>query len=53
MNPVEPSSEHHGHAERLRELRLKLAATGDEPERHIILREIERLEEEAKDQLRP
>jgi len=51
MNPIGPNGEHYGHAEKLRELRLKLAATSDEPQRHLILRQIEELEQAAKDQL--
>lgn len=35
-------------AETLRQLRLQLAETEDEQERHILLRRIEALEEEAK-----
>jgi len=35
-------------AETLRQLRLQLAETEDEPARHVLLRQIEALEEEDK-----
>ncbi len=35
-------------AETLRQLRLQLAETDDEPTRHVLLRQIEALEEEDK-----
>jgi hypothetical protein len=52
MNPMDPTSEHFGQAQKLRELRLQLAAATDEPQRHIILRQIEELEEQAKQQFK-
>ena len=51
MSPMNPANEHFIQAEKLRELRLKLAATSDEPQRHIILRQIEELEEQSKSRL--
>jgi hypothetical protein len=48
MCPTAPASEHFGQAEKLRQLRLQLVETTDEPKRHIILRQIEELEEESK-----
>lgn len=48
MNPTNAVGEDYVQAERLRELRLQLAETSDEPQRHIILRQIEELEDEAK-----
>ena len=51
MSPMDPAGEHFIQAEKLRELRLKLAETSDEPQRHIILRQIEELEEQSKHQL--
>lgn len=48
MPSVDPSSEHFTQAETLRALRLKLAETVDEQQRHIILRQIEEIEEQAK-----
>jgi hypothetical protein len=44
------SADHHVRAEALRQLRLQLAATEDEQKRHVLLRRIEALEEEAKEQ---
>ena len=51
MYPTEPASEHFSQAEKPRQLRLQLAETTYEPQRHIILRQIEELEEESKHQL--
>jgi hypothetical protein len=47
---MNPHSEHSVQAEKIRELRLKLADTDDEAERHVILRQIEELEDQAKPQ---
>jgi hypothetical protein len=52
MRPTDPASEHFSQAEKLRQLRLQLAETTDEPQRHIILRQIEELEERSKNQLK-
>jgi hypothetical protein len=52
MRPTESTSEHSSQAEKLRRLRLQLADTTNEPQRHIILRQIEELEEESKNQLK-
>lgn len=52
MRPMDPAGEHYIQAEKLRQLRLQLAQTSDEPKRHIILRQIEELEEESKNQLK-
>jgi len=52
MYPTDQASEHFVQAEKLRQLRLKLAAMSDEPQRHIILRQIEELEEQSKSQLK-
>lgn len=52
MRPTDPMSEHFSHAEKLRGLRLQLAQTADEPKRHVILRQIENLEEESKNELK-
>jgi hypothetical protein len=49
---MDSGGEHFTHAEKLRELRVQLAETSDEPKRHVILRQIEELEEEAKSQLK-
>lgn len=49
MFPRDPASERSSQAEKLRRLRLQLAEVTDEPQRHIILRQIEELEEESKD----
>jgi len=46
------TSEHSSHAEKIRKLRLQLAKTADEKERHVILRQIEALEEESRSQLK-
>ena len=43
MRPTDPTSEHFSQAEKLRQLRLQLAQTTDEPQRHVILRQIEEL----------
>ena len=47
MCPTEQTREHSTQAEKLRRLRLQLADTSDEPQRHIILRQIEELEDES------
>ncbi|HTT49322.1 MAG TPA: hypothetical protein VMG39_15140 [Pseudolabrys sp.] len=52
MRPTDPTSEHFSQAEKLRQLRLQLAQTTDEPKRHIIMRQIEELEEGFKEQLK-
>ena len=52
MRPSEVVTEHFSQAEKLRRLRLQLAKTSDEPQRHVILRQIEELEDEAKIQLK-
>jgi len=52
MRPTDPTSEHFCQAEKLRQLRLQLAQASDEPQRHVILRQIEELEEESKNQLK-
>lgn len=52
MCPMEQDGEHFVLAEEIRRLRLKLAKTSDEPQRHIILRQIEALEEEARSALK-
>jgi hypothetical protein len=52
MRPTELASQNSSQAEKLRRLRLQLAGTVNEPQRHIILRQIEELEEESKDQLK-
>lgn len=52
MRPMDPASEHFSQAEKLRRLRLQLAQTSDEPQRHLILRQIEELEEQSKNQLK-
>ncbi len=51
MSPTETPIEHFTQAEKLRQLRLQLAETTDEPQRHLILRQIEDLEEQSKAQL--
>lgn len=48
MTPVDQAGEHFIQAEKIRDLRLKLAETNDEAERHVILRKIEELEDQAK-----
>ena len=52
MRPTDPASEHFNQAEKLRQLRLQLAATTDEPQRHVILRQIEELEDESRNRLK-
>lgn len=52
MRPTDQVREHSTQADKLRRLRLQLADTGDEPQRHVILRQIEKLEDELKDQLK-
>jgi hypothetical protein len=52
MRATESKSEHSSQAEKLRQIRLQLAQTSDEPQRHVILRQIEELEEESKNQLK-
>ena len=41
-------TEHLSQAEKIRKLRIQLTKTTDEQKRHIILRQIEALEEESK-----
>ena len=53
MSPTDLTRERSGQAEKLHQLRLQLAKTTDEPQRHLILRQIEELEEEAKIQSKP
>lgn len=48
MTLINPA-DHFVHAETLRQLRLKLAETENEQERHVLLRQIEALEEETKE----
>ena len=48
MPPMDQASEHFIQADKIRELRVKLAETQDEAERHVILRKIEELEDQAK-----
>ena len=48
MTLIDPA-DHFVRAETLRQLRLKLAETQTEQERHVLLRQIEALEEEAKE----
>ena len=52
MSPTDLTRVRFGQAEKLRQLRLQLSKTTDEPQRHLILRQIEELEEEAKSQLK-
>ena len=52
MRPTDPTTERFSQAEKLRQLRLQLAKTTDEPQRHVILRQIEELEHESKIQLK-
>lgn len=52
MNPTESAGEHFIQAEKIRRLRLQLADATDEPQRHLILRQIEELEEETKRKLK-
>jgi hypothetical protein len=52
MRSTESTSEHSSQAEKLRRLRLQLAQTSDEPQRHVILRQIEELEEGSRNQLK-
>ena len=55
MRPVNPTSEHFIHAEKLRNLRQQLAETTDQLRREEILRqieEIEEIEEETKSQFK-
>ena len=47
-SPMDPTSEHFIHAERLRHLRQQLSETSDELQRKEILRQIEEIEEEIK-----
>ena len=49
MTVLNPSGQF-ARAETLRQLRLRLAKTENEQERHTLLRQIEALEEEAKTQ---
>ncbi len=44
------ASEHSSHAEKICKLRLQLAKTADEQKRHMILKQIEGLEEELRSQ---
>ena len=53
MRPTNPTSEHFIHAEKLRDLRLQLAETADHLRRKEILRQIEDVEDESKDQFKP
>ena len=48
MSLTAATTEHLSQAEKLRKLRMQLAKTTDEQKRHIILRQIEALEEESK-----
>ena len=52
MSPMDPTGEHFAYAEKLRELRLKLAKTDDEAQRHIVQKQIEQLEDELKPAIR-
>jgi len=52
MGLTTTASEYSSNAEKIRKLRLQLAKTANEEKRHIILRQIEALEEESKSQLR-
>ena len=52
MGLMDATSEHSSQAEKLRKLRLQLAETTDEQKRHIILRQIEELEEQSRRQLK-
>ena len=52
MGLTASTSEHLSQAEKLRKLRLQLAETTDEQKRHMVLRQIEALEEESKSQLK-
>ena len=52
MRPVNPTSEHFIHAEKLRNLRQQLAETTDQLLREEILRQIEEIEEETKSQFK-
>ncbi len=49
MTALNPSGQF-ARAETLRQLRLQLAETEDEQKRHVLLRQIEALEEEARSQ---
>ncbi|MEI8277847.1 MAG: hypothetical protein WCG00_17830 [Hyphomicrobiales bacterium] len=49
MSMIEPANQF-VRAETLRQLRLQLAETDDEPARHVLLRRIEELEQEDKNE---
>ncbi len=52
MGLTAATTEHSSQAEKLRKLRMQLAETTDEQKRHMLLRQIEALEEESKRQLK-
>ncbi len=51
MNPMDAAGDDFVRADKLRRLRLQLAETTEEAQRHVILRQIEELEDEAKRKL--
>jgi hypothetical protein len=53
MCPTNPSSEHFIHAEKLRQLRQQLVETTDQLQRKEILMQIEEIDEELKNQVKP
>jgi hypothetical protein len=53
MRPMDPTSEHFIHAEKLRQLRQQLVETTDHLQRKEILRQIEEIDEELKNQVKP
>ena len=53
MRPTDPTSEHFIHAEKLRQLRRQLTGTTDHLQRDEILRQIDEIEEEFKNQFKP
>jgi hypothetical protein len=53
MRPMNPTSEHFIYVEKLRDLRLQLAETDENLRRDVILRQIEEIEDELKNQFKP
>jgi len=50
---MDPTSEHFIHAEKLRQLRQQLVETTDQLQRKEILKQIEEIDEQLKNQFKP
>jgi len=53
MSTIDPTGEHFMRAEKLRQLRQKLAGETDILQREELLKQIEEIEEQSKSQLKP